>query len=696
MNYIKNKIQTIHLNRMAIVYIRQSTMRQVLEHKESTDRQYQLKMKAMDLGWKEEDIEVIDEDQGESGASSEKRTGFKYLTSQVALGNVGAIFGLEVSRFTRNCKDLYMLLELCIMNETIIIDDDGIYGPGDYNDKIILGIKGLMSETELHILKCRMHGAKLNAAKKGELKFCLPVGLTYNSEKKIALDPDQRIQQIFRVLFEKFKQLKTARGVVRYFNEHNLTFPTREVSGNMNSPIKWEKLYHCRVIRILNNPIYAGAYAYGQKSSKKDSEGNYKTSTKPMEEWSVLIKNHHRGYISWDEYIRNIEQMKKNDFMNKDGQKNQIAREGKALLQGMVYCGYCGRKMRIHYYKYKENEFITYLCNYDQSTFCSESCQSMTGDGIDNAISNLFLQELKSNKLNIAIKALEKLKNEKKMLLDHLMKKLEDAEYSAERARRQYNKCEPENRLVARTLETEWNEKIQLVMSIKTEIEELKENKAFQITEEQKKQIKSLASNLPEIWYNSKTSNTHKKRLLRIVIDDVILKREGYNAEVTVRWKTGTTTTLNVAIPKRMWDIKKTPSIVIDKVRELAPYKTDQQIADILNEMKLRSGTGRKFTKNIIKTLRYKHKMSFTPGSFRKDILKNEDGLYSTRGLALILNITTYQVSYLRRIGMVVGKKYKNSIRYWYDITDKKIKELKEKIEMRKKKFKYIYEAIGE
>lgn len=557
---------------MAIVYIRQSTLRQVLENKESTDRQYQLKKKAIELGWKEDKIVVIDEDLGISGASTEKRTGFKYLTAQVALGNVGAILGLEVSRFTRSCKDLYLLLELCIMNGTIIIDDDGIYGPGDYNDKIILGIKGLMSETELHILKSRMHGAKLNAAKKGELRFCLPIGLAYNSEKKIVLHPDERIQQFFHMLFEKFRQIKTARGVLRYFNEHNLMVPTREICSDLASPIIWEAPHHNQIIKILKNPLYAGAYAYGKSDNRKDSEGNTKTTIKPMETWSVLIKNHHQGYITWDEYLNNIEQMKKNDFMRKGEHAIGIARDGIALLQGIVFCGLCGRKMRTNYFTEGGNVVVFYICNYEKNTYCGKICQSMRGNEIDKAISDLFLKELKANKLDIAIRAIEKLKKEKEMLLNHLSKKLEDAEYVTERARRQYYKCEPENRLVAKSLETEWNEKILLVDSIKTEIEELKNNRTFQITEEQKDQILSLAADLPKIWYNPRTSNINKKRLLRVVIDDVTIKRVGYNAEVAVRWKTGTISKLNVSIPKRMWDKRRTPFNIIEKIRELSTY----------------------------------------------------------------------------------------------------------------------------
>jgi len=678
MSSVTNKITSKHLCKNAIVYIRQSTLRQVLEHKESTDRQYNLAVRARDLGWADENIVIIDEDQGMSGASSGKRSGFKHLTVEVALGNVGAVFGLEVSRLARACSDWYRLLELCTFTATLIIDDDGIYDPNDFNDRLVLGLKGTMSEAELHFLKSRMYGGKLNRARKGEYCFCLPVGLAYDSEKSIILEPDQQVQDSFKLLFEKFRQIKSARGVVRYFRQHKLLFPGREKNGVMNSPIKWDHLSHGRVSNILKNPLYAGTYAFGRRVSIRDIDGNYKTKGEPIEGWKVLIKDHHPGYIAWDEYLNNLEQLKMNNSKQGNTEHPGLVREGTALLQGIVYCGVCGRRMSVSYANWQQRKVVYYCCEYERSKLCGKSCQFMKGNEIDRAVGDLFLQAVEANKLNIAIRAIEKLNHEKKTLFKQLERKLERAKYNAERSKRQYDTCEPENRLVARILETEWNQNLGIVETIKAEIEELKANKAFQLTDKQKEQIEHLTSDLPRIWYNQKTNFSDRKRLLRILVSDVTLQRNGLTVKVAVRWKTGTISDLQVTLPEKEFDRVRTPSKVIDMIRKLAPDHTDTQIAETLNQTGLLSGTGKKFTKKMIKWLRNDREIpSGCPESPNRIILKRGDGLYSTRGLAQLLGITIHQVHYLREKGIIAGHHAYEGGGYWYNISNEKVKELK-------------------
>ena len=679
MNNLSDKITLTHLNKHAVVYIRQSTLRQVLEHKESTARQYNLAKKARDLGWANENIEIIDEDQGLSGSSSEKRSGFKHLTAEVALGNVGAVFGLEVSRLARACSDWYKLLELCTFTSTLIIDEDGIYDPNNFNDRLVLGLKGTMSEAELHFLKSRMYGGKLNSARKGELRFCLPVGLSYDSDKHIVLDPDQQVQDSFKLLFKKFKQIGTARGVVRYFSEHNLQFPSREENGVMNSPIKFHDLTHGRVLSILKNPLYAGAYTFGRSVVEHDIHNKHKTKAQSIDRWKVLIKDHHQSYITWDDYIRNIEQLKINRNKRKYKDQHGVVREGKALLQGIVYCGICGRKMTVCYGSWKERKRIYYLCDFERSKLCGKTCQYMKGNEIDKAVGDLFLGAVQGNKLNIAIKAIEKLNEEKKTLLEQLNRKLERARYNAERAKRQYDTCEPENRLVARTLETQWNQNLEIVDAIEAEINELKVNKAFQITDKQKKQIEQLAMDLPRIWYNKKTTSTDRKRLLRVLISDVTLKRNDTTAKVAIRWKTSTITNLKVRLAQKECDRIRTSSKVIEIIKELAPTHTDAQIAEELNERGFVSGKGNKFTKKNVNWLRNDRKISGGCPEFPYNLnLQRGDGMYSTRGVAQLLGIKIHQVHYLREKGIIVGQHKSKNTAYWYDITNEELEGLRE------------------
>jgi DNA invertase Pin-like site-specific DNA recombinase len=339
-----NKISPNHLKRKAVVYIRQSTIKQVQEHTESTKQQYGLTKRAERLGWPKEDIIVIDDDLGLSGASSEKRMGFKKLIAEVALGNVGAVFGLEVSRLARSCADWYRLLELCSITDTLIIDSDGVYNPNMHNDRLLLGLKGTVSEAELHIIKARLYGGKINRAKRGELRLQLPTGLTYNSKNEIILEPDKQVRDTLKLVFDKFRELKSARAVVRYFKDAHLRIPCRE---GEKSPLRWVKLSRTRVVDILKNPLYAGAYAYGRTKVNR-SKGSSKIKTLSMDQWIVLIKDHHQGYITWNEYLENIKQLEENSFRFTE---RGIIREGGALLQGIAICGICGHRMRVRYSK---------------------------------------------------------------------------------------------------------------------------------------------------------------------------------------------------------------------------------------------------------------------------------------------------------------------------------------------------------
>ena len=355
----ENRIRPTHYQRTAIIYIRQSTLAQVRENTESTKQQYNLKERAISLGWDPIQVQVIDEDLGLSATSSEKRHGFQKLVAQVSLAQVGAIFGLEVSRLARSCSDWYRLIELCALGDTLIIDQDGIYNPNLYNDRLVLGLKGTLSEAEIHILKLRLLGGKLSAAKEGRLRFPLPVGFVFSEDGRIIFDPNERVQDSIRLVFDTFKQVGSAYKVVQYFTLNQILFPKRDYRGLSAGHLYWGSLVHGRVLNILHNPTYAGAYAYGkstQQASKKVSFPNSGNTIRlPMEAWEVLIKDHHKGYVTWETYLSNMATLEANRTFIPD--TSSPPREGAALLQGIAICGCCGRRFGV----WKSNMATTHL-----------------------------------------------------------------------------------------------------------------------------------------------------------------------------------------------------------------------------------------------------------------------------------------------------------------------------------------------
>jgi DNA invertase Pin-like site-specific DNA recombinase len=596
------KITPKHIQRKAIVYIRQSTIKQVQEHVESRARQYGLKKRAYALGWPKENVIVIDKDTGMSGASAEHREGFRQLTADVALGNVGAVLGLEVSRLARSCSDWHRLIELCSLSDTLIIDEDGVYDPNNFNDRLLLGLKGTMSEAELHFLKARLNGGLLNRAKRGELRMHLPAGLAYDQGGRIILEQDQQVQDSIKLVFEKFRELKSARAIVRYFKENELSIPSRNTANT--NPITWSKLSHGRVLHILKNPLYAGAYVYGRRVRSKGS----KARQRPMSEWIVLIKDHHPGYITWAEYLENLKQLEKNCTSKLKGELGSkgSARKGNALLQGIAICGKCGRHLGINYYITKNGSVRhCYACYGDRNKYCGEICQSMVGVDIDALVGNLFLQVVQPNNLNLAIQAINLVEAEKQQVLKHWRQKLQRAHYEEYLARSRYEACDPKNRLVACVLENEWNKKLELVNVIETKINELEQDKRFQLTTLQKKQIRDLASDLPRIWYDPRITPTERKSLIRTIIDDVTILRKGYLAEISIRWKTG-------LISKHAVKLSKPGSRTAPKVINLLKkwrFKSAREISTKLNKMNLRTARGLKFTPEIIRNLRYKYRL---------------------------------------------------------------------------------------
>jgi DNA invertase Pin-like site-specific DNA recombinase len=420
---------------------------QVRDNTASTTRQYQLAKRAQDLGWPESLVVVIDQDQGRSGASSSGRDGFEYLMAEVGLGRVGAVLCLEASRLARSSSDWYRLIEICALSDTLVIDEDGVYDPGQYNDRLLLGFRGTMSEAELHWLHCRLVGGKLEKAQQGTLRFRLPTGLVYDAADHIRLDPDEEVQHAVRLVFEVFETSKSALAVVKYFGDHGLQIPVRLWQRERQGEVVWRRLRHARVLSILHNPFYAGAYVYGRtKTRQRPLPGEaprVKGYTRQIkrDDWPTLLQDHHPGYISWAQFCRHQEQLDDNRTFDPNQHRGAV-REGGALLQGIVGCGVCGRRMSVRYMP--DGHRPIYVCSQLHKDFAGKTCQSIRGDGIDSAVAQLLLAAIEPAQLTIALEAVEHLEAQARAIDHQWQLRIERAHYEAKRARRRYEEVEPE------------------------------------------------------------------------------------------------------------------------------------------------------------------------------------------------------------------------------------------------------------
>jgi len=605
----KQKVTSEHLQRKAYLYVRQSSLKQVRMNQESSRRQYALQQRAEELGWPKGRIIIVDGDQGHSGASIADRRGFQQLVADVGMGKVGIVLGLEVSRLARNNADWHHLLEICALTHALILDEDGLYDPCDFNDRLLLGLKGTFSEAELHILKARMRGGLLNKVKRGQLHLRLPIGFVYDSEGKVVFDPDRQVQQSVRLLFQTYRRVGTGRAVVTYFRQQNLLFPTRRC-GLPTEELEWKELYAARAVTILHNPRYAGAYAYGRSQNTKRVDGGYERHAQPMEQWKVLIKEAHESYISWEEYEKNQKQLlswvqTKDDLKKRQGP----AREGCALLQGLAICGVCGRRMTIHYKHRKRDDCLVprYECVREQGQWGTSRCQHITGDGVDEAVGRLLMESVTPLTLEVALNVQKELQQRFEEADRIRRQQVERAQYEATLAHRRYMQVDPENRLVAGTLETLWNEKLCALEKAKGEYERLCREDQIVMDKKKEEEILALATDFPRLWQNPNVSNQQRKRMVRLLIEDVTLL-VGKEVTVHVRFKGGATKTLSVPKPKTGAEIKRTKPEVIEEIDRLLDHHTDRQVAKILNDKGYRSSVGRLlFTPYMVARLRHSH-----------------------------------------------------------------------------------------
>jgi len=644
------KIRPDHLARQAVIYVRQSTLLQVRENIGSTARQYDLVKRAHDLGWEQAGIQVIDQDQGQSGASSIGRDGFQLLVAEVGLGHVGAVLSLEVSRLARSCSDWYRLLEICALTDTLVIDEEGVYDPGSYNDRLLLGFKGTMSEAELHWLYQRLQGGKLTKAEQGKLRFRLPSGLVYDPVSKIVLDPDEAVQEAIRLVFTLFEQHNSALAVVSHFAKHELRFRTRHWGGARAGELEWVRLCHGRVLDVLHSPLYAGAYVYGRTQTRRHAlpgeEPRIKGRTRRVkqEDWPIVLRDAHPGYITWEQFLRNQQILSDNQNRPDDGHRGAV-REGSSLLQGIVLCGSCGRRMSIRYQR--EGSLLVYECNQAHTQLGVKTCQTMRGDRIDQAVAECFLQAIEPAHLEVALSALAHLEARAKQIDRQARRQIEGAQYEADLARRRYRAVDPDNRLVARSLEREWNEKLQEVDRLEREYQAAPKPAALLLSAEQREQIRMLAQDLPALWNAETTTCTQRKQLLRWLIKDVTLSKRGNVIGIDIRWQTEARTSLAIPRLRKSWEVRQTSQQVVTRIRELAPTHTDTQIAALLNTEGERSGMGGALTASKVEWIRYAYQIPLDcpERPYVAASGQRGDGRYSALAAAELLNVNVSTIA---------------------------------------------------
>jgi DNA invertase Pin-like site-specific DNA recombinase len=666
-----------HLSKTAYVYVRQSTLAQVRHHQESTERQYALRAKALDMGWSEPSVQILDGDLGKSGAQITGREDFKTLVAEVSMGQVGAVFALEVSRLARSNLDWHRLLELCALTDTLVIDEDGCYNPADFNDGLLLGLKGTMAQAELHLLRGRLLGGKLNKARKGELRFPLPVGLCYDEESHIILDPDQEVQGAVALVFRLFRETGTAFAVVQHFAKAALRFPKRSYGGAWNGKLIWGYLTHSRVLNILKNPSYAGMYVFGRyqyrRQIKPSGEVLKQVHPVAMVDWRVSLQEHHEGYINWDEYLKNQERLEKNRTNGGEMMLSGPAREGLALLQGLLICGQCGRALTVRYTG-NGGLYPCYQCNsLHRNGLASKGCMSFRCDLLDVAIAREVLKALEPAELALALSALEELEARDHTIGRQWQMRLERAEYEAALAERRYQEVDPSQRLVAATLERRWNTALLHCEELKQQAAEFQRQHARVATPEQKAKVLALAKDLPQIWHAPTTQAKDRKRMLRLLIKDITVEKPApKQLLVHIRWQGNACTDIPLTLPPDIADRLRYPAAIVDRVRDMAHHLPDAEIANQLSQEGQTSITGRPYTASIIKWIRFRYRIP-------PPTLKKPDEL-TVHQVAQHFGVSEHVVYYWIEHALVQARKLNVSSPYWITLNESDEQKLRYRV----------------
>ncbi len=597
------KLQRHHLQRMAVVYVRQSNPQQVLDHRESTARQYALVDFAVELGWPAEQVEVIDEDQGHTGSTAEGRHGFHRLLAEVGLDHVGIILGIELSRLARSNKDWHQLIELCGIFRTLLADQDGLYDPTDYNDRLLLGLRGMMNEAELHILQGRMHQALLNKAKRGDLFIRAPAGYLKLSTEEIVLDPDEQAQGVIRLIFDEFDRRGSIRRVLRFLQENDIKLPIRPHSGPNQGQLEWRPATPSVVYRVLTHPLYSGMYRFGHRQTdprrKKPGQPDAGRVVVSREEYHALIPDHCPAYISKERYERNQRRIRENRF---GGKTKGAPRDGQSLLAGILFCGHCGRRMTVFYPN--SPRVLRYQCTTGIVDFRAPKCQSLSGQALEELVTDKILKALESASLELSLLAADDLEDEQERLNANWQQRLERARFETGRAQRQYQMVEPENRLVARELERQWEVSLQEIQRLEQEYAKFRQAHPPALSNQQRDLIRSLSDNLPTLWGASTTTPSDRQRIVRLLLERVVVTVQDTSEQVDValHWSGGFVSQHDLARPVRRYEQIADYDHLMARVIELWEMgQSYSEIAGHLNQEGFKTAKqARGFSKTIV------------------------------------------------------------------------------------------------
>jgi DNA invertase Pin-like site-specific DNA recombinase len=628
------------------------------------------------LGWPDAAVRTLDRDLGQSGAQMSGREDFKTLVADVSMGQVGAVFALEVSRLARSNLDWHRLLELCALTHTLVVDADGCYDPADFNDGLLLGLKGTMAQAELHFLRGRLLGGKLNKAEKGELRFPLPVGFRYDDQGQIVIDPDAEVRGAVQLVFELFRETGSAYAVVQRFAQSGLRFPKRAYGGAWDGKLIWGRLGHGRVLSLIKNPTYAGVYVFGrfqcQKTITPDGEVHKHTRAVAMPDWRVRLCGHHEGYISVEEFEHNRKRLEQNRTNGEGSVLSGPAREGLALLQGLLLCACCARALTVRY-QGNGGIYPTYHCSWRRREgLGTKDCLSVRSDLLDAAICEEVLKALRPAELELALAALKELEQRDQAIMQQWQMRVERAEYEAALAERRYEEADPSNRLVTGTLEQRWNEALVRVEQIKKEAAQFESRHTRVATPEQKEKVLALARDLPRLWHAPTTQAKDRKRMLRLLIRDITVEKLPVERQIVlhVRWHGGACSDITVNMPLTFAKRMRYPAAVVEQVRELSQRLSDPQIVAHLNQQGQRSPFGRPFTLSMIKWIHYRHGVPW--GSFKRP----EE--LTVRQVAERFEVSTHVVYYWIDRSIIEARQHDGRGAWWITLTAAKEVELRD------------------
>jgi excisionase family DNA binding protein len=654
----RSKIRPEHLERAAFVYVRQSSLKQVRENVESRRRQYGFAEQARALGWNEGQIVILDEDQGRSGAAPQSRPGFARLVGAVARAEVGIVMSLEVSRLSRNDTDWHHLVHLCRWTATLIADEHGVYDPTSTADRMVLGIRGQVSELERDSSVHRMVEARWAKARRGEVFTAVPAGYDVDTSGQVTRTSDETVADAITRVFEKFDELGTARQVFVWWQEQGLPFPARQTGPGLRG-LAWVSVSYRAILQVLHHPFYAGAYVFGRTETRRELDPEdarrvlIRRGWRSRERWPVLIRDHHPGYISFAKYLENQDRLWDNEVMSGRGDEAQkgAPREGRALLQGLVRCGQCGRRMVVGYGGQKARRTLQYRCR-RPGDYGRRECQLVGGKRIEAAVVEAFLEVTAGAGEEAAALADEQLRGEIAAAERTWQLQIEKAEYEARRAERQYVSVEPENRTVARELERRWEQRLVELEAVRAKAAGVLERQR-PLSEAELVRARELGRNLDAVWEAETTTVKDRKRLLRCLIEEVQLRSGKNRYHVLIAWKGGSTTEREVVRFAPGGHVKATPLETVALVRELAREFDDAQIARILNRQGRRSGRGLAFTKESITSLRGKNRIPIAPKPEPRD---EREGPFTLDDAARELGVTTATVQRWLREGLLPGR----------------------------------------